>query len=125
MKFTDYIEDIDFDGAEIESISRVGKDVSVIFNNCILFTRHPKSSEFRGKINGLSITFFGVTNESAIKFIGVGEFEPYGGEKPMEYIEVLSVSANYYEYGGYVDGEPWYQWSFYAERYEGGFSGSM
>ena len=124
MKFTDHIEDIDFDGAEIKSITREGNDICVIFGNCILFARHPKSSELIGKINGLSITFFGVTNESVLKHIGVGISEPYSGVQPLETVEVLTVRDKLYEFGGYVDGKPWYQWAFNAESYEGCFQSS-
>lgn len=117
MKPKDHIEDIDFDGAEIESISRNGKTINVIFNNCILFSRHPNSSEYKGKINGLTIAFDNVTNEESKKFIGVGISEPYDGDKPLETIELLTKEGVYFEFGGYVDGEPWYQWSFDAESY--------
>jgi hypothetical protein len=124
MKFTDRIEDIDFDGAEIKSITRARDDIYVILDNCILFTRHPKSSEFIGKINGLSITFFGITNEISLKYTGIGISELYSGALPLETVEILTVRDQLYEFGGYVDGEPWYQWSFNAKSYEGSLQSS-
>jgi hypothetical protein len=121
MKFTDHIEDIDFDGAQLKSIVRAGYVVTLIFDNCMLFTRHPNSSKFKEKINGLSIIFSGVTEERALKYVGVGKSEPYCGEKPIENVETFCVNGTIYEFGGYVGGELWYEWAFHSDGYEGSF----
>ncbi|MBQ0779639.1 MAG: hypothetical protein KBT79_02410 [Thalassolituus oleivorans] len=118
MKFREHIEEIDFDGAEIVDVARKDGVVIVSFRKGILLPSHPAHSKFSGTLGGYEISFFGVENEEALKYVGVNESIAYSGKIPVESLEHITHEGNQFSFGGYVEREPWYEWRFNANRYE-------
>ena len=118
MKFREYIEEIDFDGAEIVDVTRKDDVVIVSFRDGILLPSHPAYSNFPGTLDSYEISFFGVKNEEALKYVGVDESITYHGEIPIESLEHIIHEGNQFRFGGYVEREPWYEWRFNANEYE-------
>ncbi|QDO84640.1 hypothetical protein FM037_17235 [Shewanella psychropiezotolerans] len=118
MKFREYIEEIDFDGAEIVDVARKDDVVIVSFRKGLLLPSHPAHSKFPGTLDSYEISFFGVTNEEALKYVGVGVSITYSGKIPVESLEHIMHEGNQFSFGGYVEREPWYEWKFNANEYE-------
>ena len=118
MKFREHIEKIDFDGAEVVDVARKDDVVIVSFRKGLLLPSHPAHSKFPGTLDSYEISFFGVENEKALKYVGVGESIEYSGKIPVESLEHIINEGNLFSFGGYVEWEPWYEWRFNAYEYE-------
>ena len=118
MKFSEYIEEIDFDGAEVVDVARKDDVVIVSFKKGFLLPSHPAHSRYSGTLESYEILFFGVENEEALKYVGVGESIAYTGRIPVECLEHIKNEDNQFSFGGYVEREPWYEWKFNAKKYE-------
>ncbi len=71
MKFREYIEEIDFDGAKVVDVARKDDVLIVSFRKGLLLPSHPAHSKFPGTLDSYEISFFGVANEETLK----GSFE--------------------------------------------------
>lgn len=118
MKFRKHLEDIDFDGAEVVDVARKDDVVIVYFRKGILLPSHPAHSRFSGTLDSYEISFFGLKNEEALKYVGVGESVAYLGKIPVESLEHIIHEGDQFTFGGYVEREPWYEWRFNANEYE-------
>lgn len=118
MRFREYIEEIDFDGAEVVDVARKDDVVIVYFRKGILLPSHPAHSKFPGTLDSYEISFFGVANEEALKYVGVGVSIAYSGKIPVDSLEHIMHEGNQFSFGGYVEREPWYEWKFNANEYE-------
>lgn len=124
MKFREYIEEIDFDGAEVVNVARKDDVFIVSFRKGILLPSHPAYSRCSEILESYKISFFGVVNEEALKYIGVGESIAYTGKIPVESLEHIKHEGSQFSFGGYVEREPWYEWKFNANEYEVQFGNS-
>lgn len=118
MKFTEHIEEINFDGAEIVGIARKVNAIIVSFRKGLLLPSHPAYPKLPETLSDYKISFFNVENEQALKYIGVGKSISYSGNIPVESLEHIMHEDSQFSFGGYVGREPWYEWKFKASGYE-------
>ncbi len=98
------LSQIDFDGARILKAQRDKSNISITLKLC-------------GDTNSIEITFYSITEENSKFFIDKQESILNTSFPPLDVIETFKDSDGKYEFGGYLNNEPWAVWGFKAKNY--------
>ena len=113
MKISTNIKNIDFDGATVVRAENVGRDLVVDFEGCTLLASQPTDLE-PSSIKQVEVTFQSVSDQVCTMHKGQGVTESIEAFPPLNTVETFSISGDLYEFGGYLNNEPWSVWQFRA-----------